>query len=110
LVGVSGRRRRSRGLGTLNAVGSDFDDRCGILWFNQEWELVRFVDLSWFGREIYDIVVADSPRTVPTTHDTLAAAKSRIAQLEESWEVAAETTAATIGAAVPEQIDTDRND
>jgi hypothetical protein len=54
--------------------------------------------------------VADSPGAVPTTHDTLAAAKSRIAQLEESWEVAAETTAATIGAAVPEQIDTDRND
>jgi hypothetical protein len=98
LVGVSGRRRRSRGLGTSNAVDPAFDDRCGLLWFNREWELKRFVDLSWFGREIYDIALAGGPAAVPTIDDTLAVAKSRISQLEESWAVAAEMGAPAPGA------------
>ena len=86
VVGVSGRRRRSRGLGTLNTESSDYEARCLILHFDTTWNLTGTVDVSWLGREIYDIRLAPSGTHPPTHEDTLRAAKGRISELEESWE------------------------
>ena len=86
LVGVSGRRKRSRGLGTVNVAGPEFDQRCGIIWFSPEWEVERFIDLSWFGREIFDVALVDPTLVAPSPMDSLAAAKHRCVQLESSWE------------------------
>jgi len=86
LVGVSGRRRRSRGLGTINAAGPEFDQRCGVIWFSPEWEVEQFVDLSWFGREIFDVMFTAHAPVTPSILDTLAAAKHRSIQLDASWE------------------------
>jgi hypothetical protein len=86
IVGVSGRRRRSRGLGTTNVAGPDFDHRCGILWFSHDWEVIQFVDLTWFGREIFDLMVLEVAPIIPTPSDTLAAAKHRSLQLDASWQ------------------------
>jgi hypothetical protein len=86
LVGVSGRRKRSRGLGTVNVAGPEFDQRCGVIWYSREWEVDRFVDLSWFGREIFDVALVDPVLVAPSPMDSLAAAKHRCVQLESSWE------------------------
>jgi hypothetical protein len=85
LVGISAPRSRSRGLGTINAVGDSFDPCCAILWFGPDWELVKRVDLSWYGREIFDIALVAGAGT-PTVEDTLGAAKHRSVQLDASWE------------------------
>lgn len=82
VVGVSGRRRRSRGLGTLNTDESTFEERCLILRFDATWNLSGTVDLSWLGREIYDIRLAPPGTPPPTAADTLEAAKGRITDLE----------------------------
>jgi hypothetical protein len=86
LVGVSGRRKRSRGLGTQNAPGRQFDHRGGIIWYSRDWEVKAFIDLSWFGREIFDVLVLGETSAVPSVADTSAAAKHRSVQLDASWE------------------------
>jgi hypothetical protein len=86
LVGVSGRRKRSRGLGTDNASGLQFDHRGGIIWYSRDWEAKAFIDLSWFGREIFDVLIVGETAAVPSPADTLAAAKHRSLQLDASWE------------------------
>ena len=86
VVGVSAGRRRSRGLGTENVDMPGFTDRCGVLLFDDNWELVKFVDLTWFGREIFDLLLVQGPVVAPSVQDTLAAAKHRSLQLEASWE------------------------
>jgi len=86
LVGVSGKRRRSRGLGTENVAGPEFDARCGILRFGVDWERLAFIDLSWFGNEIFDLLPVDQDVEPPTMAETLAAAQHRSLQLAASWE------------------------
>jgi hypothetical protein len=86
LVGVSGKRKRSRGLGTENASGLQFDHRGGIIWYSRDWEVKAFIDLSWFGREIFDVLVVGDTPAVPSPADTSAAARHRSVQLDASWE------------------------
>lgn len=86
LVGVSGRRRRSRGLGTLNVAGPEFDQRCGVIWFSPQWDVAQFTDLSWFGREIFDVTIVKGSPELPTVADSFAAARHRSRQLDRSWE------------------------
>jgi hypothetical protein len=93
VVGVSGQRRRSRGLGTENADRPNFEDRCLIVHFDPAWELVKTVDLSWLGREIYDIVALPSSFDPPSPGETISAAKRRIELLENSLEDALRTSA-----------------
>jgi hypothetical protein len=59
LVGVSRMRRRSRGSGApirSEAIGAD---RSGILRFGPGWEPMGFIDLTWFGSEIFDVTALD---------------------------------------------------
>jgi len=85
LVGVSRKRNRSQAPGTDGVDRPSVEDHCGVLRFNQRWELMDFVDLSWVGPEIFDIALAPPGISDPTARDTLAAARQRIALLEASW-------------------------
>jgi hypothetical protein len=67
LVGVSTMRNRSEGPTT------DADEKCGIAWFDRYWLLVKFIDLSWLGQEIYDLAPASRTAVAPTPEDTEAA-------------------------------------
>jgi hypothetical protein len=82
VVGVSGQRRRSRGLGTDNTDRPDAEERCLILRFDAVWNLIASIDLSWLAREIYDIVVLPPGHRPPSPADTMEAAKRRIMSLE----------------------------
>jgi hypothetical protein len=86
LVGVSGGRRRSRGLGTLNVQTTHDPHRSGLLVYTPDWQLEEFHDLSWFGSEIYDVLLLEEETAPPTIEETLHAAKHRATQLQGTWE------------------------
>jgi hypothetical protein len=90
LVGVSRQRHLSRGPGKETV---DRRDHCGILRFDQNWELIDFVDLSWVGPEIFEIAPAISGISVPATQDTLTTAKRRIGLFEAAWRAPSGTQA-----------------
>lgn len=57
-VGSSAARRVSRSAGTVN-VHAGQPGTCGVHMLNRELEVEGFVDLSWFGSEVYDVVYFD---------------------------------------------------
>ena len=85
LVGVSRRRNRSSASHRGGDRRPPYEAHCGVLRFNQRWELMDFVDLSWVGPEIFDVALAPSGLVEPNTGDTLEAAKQRIAHFEALW-------------------------
>jgi hypothetical protein len=99
LVGVSRERHRPRIPGTGTVDGRSFGDKCGIIRFNQSWELMDFVDLSWVGPEIFDVALALPGISAPTTQETLATATRRIALFEAAWRAGAVSDA---GAPLPD--------
>jgi len=85
IVGVSRNRHPSRVPDTASVETASTEDRCGVLRFDKDWELIDFVDLSWVGPEIFDLALISPEIPAPTIHDTFAAAKHRIALFESAW-------------------------
>lgn len=85
IVGVSRNRHPSRAPNAENVDAASFEDYCGVLRFNKGWDLIDFVDLSWLGPEIFDIALVSPAIPAPTTQDTFATAKHRIALFESAW-------------------------
>jgi hypothetical protein len=85
LVGVSRERHRPRIPGTGTVNDRPFGDQCGVIRFNQNWEPMDFVDLSWVGPEIFDIALTLPGISAPTTQETVATATRRIAPFVAAW-------------------------